>query len=294
MGDYKEFCNYYLTPLNQYANRIPNWTFLSVTQLANGYTDAESKQNKDGISCYFSALMCKYWGLIKYFNETKGVPFEDCYDWIVDGLLKGLKYKRWQDPNYEVSKERDGARKVFNRCIWSVMNRYFQKINKVSFKANTVTSSLDEYIESKGIIEDYGIDESMALYDDGVDEYEKMENEMVVDNIINKYIKQDQIFKAMIVDIICYQDAFRYENTSKERFSKPLIVRNINKIKSEDYYLKYFCSKYKVDFTSAKELILNKLNGRCNNTISVWLNRLIDKTLKELRNNKGLIEGYAN
>lgn len=294
MASYKDFCDDYLTPLNKDANMIENWTFMTKTQLANGYLDAEAKQNQSNMSHYFSALVCKYWGLVQYFSSLKGVPFEVSYDWIVDGLMKGLKYKRWQDENYDVSKEEDGATKVFNRCIWSVMNRYFQKMNKISSKINTLTISLDEYVEFKGVAEDYVVKDSMALYNDGVDEYERLEGEMIVDNIINRYIKKDQIFKAMIVDIICYQNAFVDENKSTERFSRPLVVRNFNKMKKEDYYLNYFCDKYKVDFNTTKELVLNKLNGRCNNTISVWLNKLIDKTLNELKKDKGLMEGYAN
>ena len=287
---YNDFCEDYLKPLNREANMIPNWTFMSKTQLANGYSEAELKNDTQGMSHYFSAIVCKYWGFIPYFcNANKTLSYDTCYNWIVDGIMKGLRYKRWQDQESKLSKDIDGAKKVFDRCIWSVMNQYYVNLNRVNNKIISKAISLDALIDMRDVPEDILNISKASLYEE-VNEYEKLENESIVDDIINNYITKQEIFKAMIVDTICYQNSFTNENTKEEAFSKNLVVRNINSIRKEDYYINYFCEKYKLNKDETKESVLSRLTDRHYNVVCKWLNKLIDRTLDELKKNRSLME----
>lgn len=81
------------------ADAIPNWEKIDKNVLANLYLENEHDEVKR--EEYLSALVCRYWHNIgSQYNESKNsVNIEECYDWLLNALLRALKNRKWTDPH---------------------------------------------------------------------------------------------------------------------------------------------------------------------------------------------------
>lgn len=147
------------------ASIIKNWQTMNKNDLINAYIDNEKDENLR--SAYFSAIMCRYWGNIgKYYTSSKasGFTIEDCYSWLVEAIMIGLKYRKWRDSNNQLSKDKNAPDKVINRCIFSRRRYYYYISNLKKNKGEYNKVSLDDsnVISSKN--NKYLIDTSFTPY----------------------------------------------------------------------------------------------------------------------------------
>lgn len=278
----------------QDANYINDWKKMTKTQLANLYCDYDENGNTAMANHCFSGLMCKYWYMIPYlYNKNKNLKLdiEEYHSWIVESLMIGLKYRRWRDSNFAISKDVNGAEKVFNQCITSTRQRYYKYINQDKRKINLSTLSLDTpyqelNLETSSNIEG-GDSQLDSLIDENANNWEKNQNCI---EIVNHYLSKGDIISAIIIDGICFQDSWSSGYTNKnvddhiERvretyFSISYLTRYLKEINSASFK-KYFNKTYKLSKKEDLNEVVSKLSESQNRTIHKYIN----KTLEKLRN----------
>lgn len=285
------------------ANKIENWKEMSKTELANGYCDAEDAGDKDLRDSYFSALMCKYWYMVPFlFKQNPGfkLDIEDFVEWIEESLLKGLQYKRWRDPEFEVSKDENGAEKVFNRCIWSTVKAKYkwsnQDVRKINFEVYSLDTIQDSKKYKKKNVED---DTSFELRDttDTNKEVERQESRDIISTIIDYFVKKNDYMSMLIIDSIAYGDSFKFTQEKRQetdgeetievkdsfmQFEPKRIVTLLNKldILNAEYYTKHY---------KANQELLKLVITDIKTTNNKQLYQKIENTLLTIRTNKELL-----
>lgn len=255
--------NAYYKSLESCVKDIPNWNFLSITELANSYCDYFDKGDRFTSDKYHCAIICRYWYMVSYIYERRTGnmllwTYEDCQDIVIDGINRALTYRGWRDESQPVSKEINGAKKVIDRCIYTEEMRAIKKLNTKKRQDELGTLSL-EYT--------YDIEEgTTTLVNAIVDPSSMLENDdyLLCKDVVNYYIRKGNYKNAIIVDSIC--------------FKKPP-VKLLNKIDAS--YVDYFCKKYSVD--------KDKVTCACNKLVTLsdgGIKRIVSATLKDLRSKK--------
>ena len=211
------------------AKILGDYQAMTKTELANGYCDAVDSGDEFMKDRYFAAIFCRYYYMVTYIYDRRTgnmvtMSFEDCQDIVMDGLLRGLEYRGWRDETQDVSKEVNGAKKVFDRCITTELRRYIKKLEAQKRIPEGEILSLEyEYQgdDGKSTLLDY-IEDTRSLDD--------IEGDLLCRSIVNYYIEKNNYRNAIIVDGICYQGN---------------VLKNLNNISEE--YIKYFSNKYTVD-----------------------------------------------
>lgn len=278
-----------------------NWRNLTKTQLANAYCDADESGDNKLRDHYFSALMCKYSYMTTVFYQRRNsvlmrLAIEDFHGWVAESLMKGLKYRRWRDPEFKhLYNNPNGAEIVFNRCFFSTEKRYYKYYNQDCRKINYISyCTLDDIIpgtneDSDNLYEIDNIvdpDAEFDVYDSGRD-------------VVQYYLNKGQILQALIVDGIGYQDTFKDEKIIKteidcegnefntERvnstFNSRKLVKHLNNL--DDVFVKYFIDNYNVNKSILTDCINKTVKLR-----NTKLYTVIDNTLTDLRTNKEIRE----
>lgn len=292
-----------------YANNIKNWQNKSKTDLANGFIQAEEENNDLLLNSYFAALMCKYWYMIPYLykqNRCLKLEIEEYVSLIEDSLRKGLSYRRWQDKSFEVSKEKDGAEKVFNRCIWSVIKGQYKFSNFYNNKINYETLSLDELKEKVQNKNSDCVEINLDQYEieDFNNYMNKQNSKNNIKDIIEYFIYNEDYIGAVIVDLIAYGECFKTykeKNIMKDidtsenieiknsviQFEPKKIISLLNKLKVEN--INYYKCNYDLNQEMMKNCLL-KINKIPNKK----LYEKIDNTLLTIKNNNNLLSILLN
>lgn len=292
-----------------YANNIKNWQNKSKTDLANGFIQAEEENNDLLLNSYFAALMCKYWYMIPYLykqNRCLKLEIEEYVSLIEDSLRKGLSYRRWQDKSFEVSKEKDGAEKVFNRCIWSVIKGQYKFSNFYNNKINYETLSLDELKEKVQNKNSDCVEINLDQYEieDFNNYMNKQNSKNNIKDIIEYFIYNEDYIGAVIVDLIAYGECFKTykeKNIMKDidtnekieiknsviQFEPKKIISLLNKLKVENI------NYYKYNYDLNQEMMKNCLL-KINKIPNKKLYEKIDNTLLTIKNNNNLLSILLN
>ena len=291
------------------ADNIPGWENMTKTAIANMYTKYEKENNEIGMNNCFGALMCKYWYMVPYlYSRHKGfrLDIEDFVSFIEDAIIVGLHYKHWQNDSYDISKDKDGAEKIFNRCIYSRINRMYGYTNHYNRRINYETFSLD------GLKEEMKRHSEHKLTDEDMNfEFEEVDSEMARQNsrdniksIFEYFISIDDYVSALIIDLIAYGKCFKNyseKQTFKDidsgedievkqsviKFEPKKVVTLLNKLKESD--IAYYRHNYLLNQAMMKQC-LNKVSKIPNNT----LYEKINTTLSTIRDNKDLLDLLQN
>ena len=294
------------------ANRIENWKEMTKTQLANGYCDAEDNNDMDLRDSYFSALMCKYWYMIPYiYNHNKGfrLDIEDFVEWIEESLLKGLSYRRWRDESFDISKDPDGAEKIFNRCIWSTEKRMYKWSNQEVRKINFETFSLDEICDksrkkymnlktNSNVSDDIHAVFEVRDTTETNKEVERQDSRDTISSIVDYFVNKGDYLSALIIDSIAYGDSYKYSNekykvdedgekveftNSFAQFEPKRVVSMLNKL--DENNLDYYDKNYKIN----REALLSVVKSiKTINNKKIY--QKINTTLDDIKNNRELLE----
>lgn len=265
-----------------------------ITQLANGYCDADEAGDEDLRSKYFAALMVRYWFKIYDYDKSSKssrLEIEDYTSWLYEALELAFSNRRWRDPNNKLYTDKNGPDKVINMCCSTVRLRHYYTYNLDKNKINYLTDSIDRQVEL------YGDAAEAAQITSG------SSNSSAIDTIISMLVKDNKILEAIIVDGICYQDTFKEfktkynykdEETGEEdvtyryshEFNQHMLINHLKALVQDDeevrsIFLNYFGNSYGIEkdqYEDALTIIESSNNQK--------LYTYIRKTLYELKNSK--------
>lgn len=185
----------------RYADHVVGWKTMNKNDLINLYLEHENTEPER--SYYFSALMCRYWSNVyKFYRTSKSTRLElsDFTSWLAEAFFVAFKYRRWKDPSSRLYTDPQAPDKVVNRCIYSTRMRYYQYYNMNKRRLNFQTDSIERQLETFGNMADVN---KYLIAEDVIKEDEKWKQ------LINHYLSIDNIFIAIILDLICFDDVFR-------------------------------------------------------------------------------------
>ena len=253
------------------ASQIEGWETMNKNDLANLYLD--NIDNPVLKEAYFSTLVLRYWGNInKFYSQFyNSVTVEQCYDWLINGLLYALGHARWRDADTSVYGDPNGPDKVINRCILCEKQAYFQFTNMKKRKANFATSSVEALQEELG---------DAALPQSNDDIHEETEVKLYED-LIAKCFDEKKYFAAFLLDRIINFDVFDKKVDEHKITHIILSKRKLIKLihNPDESYKQYFLDRYGVN-----ENTYDKVAKWCRELS--YQNTGINRTLKLLAKGK--------
>ena len=282
------------------ANIIQGWKNMTKTELANGFCNydelEQTPHNKSMKEHYFSALMCKYSYMITYMysrrqSVLRRLDIDDYHDWVVEGLLTGLKYRRWRDPQFkDLYNNPNGAEVVFNRCFYSIERKYYKYYNQDCRKLGYTTLSLEDEIDSNTNENNEGSDK-IHLEDIVEDSITNEIHPNMCRDMVQYYLNKGKILEALIVDGIGYHATFKETKSDvveevggkkvntfykKKEFSPKEMVNHL--VNLGPHFINYFHKNYNI-----QNDVLENCIKKIETTKRTKLYSIIDATLTEMK-----------
>lgn len=228
----------YLNLYEQQANAIPDWRKINKNKLCNLYI--ENEHNVKLREAYFSAIIARYWpAMTKLYQRCSfGISIEDCYQWLVDGVLYALEHRSWLDENSPLYKDPNGPDKVINRCLKSKRLTHYQLLNKDKRVANLNTISIDASEDDLG---DYAQD-SLGLTSDT----DGSPLETALDKMVKDCLDSHNYFTAILLDLIIYSDILEESGETNPDLLTLISKRKLHYIliNEADKWVKDFCFRH--------------------------------------------------
>lgn len=253
------------------ASVIHNYDKISCTELANKYIEKKNSLLADN---YFAALIINNWSTIYKLKSSvlfcKNITCEDCYDWLVQGILAVLKDKKWLDKSSSLYQDPNAFDKMLTIAISHIRISSLKYLSRKCRIGDNYTCSLDEMKENIGFDFPYTDSDTSNT-----------------DYIVQYYIDHDRIFDALLVDLICYGDTQVYDQRLKRlKFSPIKLSSNLSLLNNK--YIETFVNKY----NNVCDQHLIDIRNWVNETESYTVARKIRTTFKKIRddlcNNKDL------
>lgn len=272
---YEELANYW----------IPNWKKLNINDIINLYVENENKNPKLA-QAYLGAIFCKYWFYIKYFyykSCNSKISPEECYNWLVDGILLCLNYRAWLNPANKLYGDPNGPDKAMNICIITYRQAFYQYSNYDCRKLNYEVINTEDILVKLNNI-NYNKDSS-EVNDDRLTKifnYEEKGYDYVdssIKNIVVKSFNKGNYFLAFMIDNICrYSEPFRYDsNKNIKRFSKKKLCAYMHNLNS--LYIKSFSFTYNI----GEPIVVRAIKENISILNTVCIRKNIDKNLEYLK-----------
>ena len=301
------------------AKRLGDYKSISKTDLANGYCDGDESGDEIRKGAYWAALMLRYWFRIYEWasnSQSTHLQIVDYVDWLNDSLVDAFYYRSWRweyqavvkngrfiewkldeqgnkvsNPHY-YKIDPDAADKSINYFCGARRAKEYQALNKQKRKVHMTAISLDQQVDDNG---DY-ILTNESLHDTNEDNY-------YIEYLVQKYIKQNRLIEALIVDGIACQDSFKettkvyYTSHIDERgievkdkrydcqssFDIRKLVKHLSTI-NQEFMQDYFVIEYDIPLE-----VGNKIYDKLKTLNNAKLRNLIKKTLGNL-----ISEGVAD
>lgn len=259
--------------LRSCASSIPDWEKMSKSQLMRECI--KYQPNSLDYQAYMSAILCKYWYLIKTYKEIdkQFATEEDIFDWMCDALMYTLKNHKWDD-SPEKYKENAPA-SIFSTVFKCTRITAYQSSNRNKRKINPTLSSIEK------IYDDYNVE---PFYREATDD---IINNVITDyhilTIVKSYFEKHKFMNAFVVDNIINGDVFGkvesgiYLNMQKMKQSL---------LKMDDRYIESFSDTYGVEEDEVRKAVNNitkMSNKKINDAILLTLKELsIDNKIKDM------------
>ena len=203
------------------------------------------KHEHDNMSeIFYAAIVCRYWGYAGrlYTQCNKHVPFEQCYDTIIDVINYVLEKRVWENPKSSLYQDHKAADKAFHMVYKRQRGVLLANLNAYKRRSNFNTLSIDK------VREDYKDSTDGFLF-----EIEDPSTSKTISFIKSISDKSDPI-KTLVLDQICFGDSFRAGQVNIN-----MIINNIFSLSEDD--LKHISLLYDLDII---ELIskLQKVNSK--------------------------------
>ena len=214
-------------------------------------------ENDELGECFYAGIICRFWGYAGkiYIQCNRHVPFEECYDCIIDSIKYVLKNRVWEKPNSSLYNDKTGP----DKAMHIAMKR--QKAIMLSkYTANRRLSNFNTL----------SIDEAHENYSDAADGIYNLYNEE--DNLrsyILEYFEKDDYLCGIFLDIICY---------SNINYSVKNVIKYLKGLNNND--ISYYVTYYNINRKKFVKLI-NEIKHMPNNLLELKLNSLLYKIRKD-------------
>ena len=222
------------------------WKDYNINDLFFKYIERENEKDAD---CYFSGIVCRVWGYAGrvYTQCNRHVPFEECYDCVIDTVRYVLKKRVWENPESSLYGDHSAPDKAFHIALRRQKGIMLAKLNTHMRKSNFNVLSIDEFHDE---------------YSDSADGllFEMSTSESDVHHLISNYFYNDDYLNGLFLDLICYNG---YDEISLHRIIKD--IRSLNKRCFDYYRLNYVLNEERFKETlkeirkCSDRLLLNKL-----------------------------------
>ena len=251
---------------------------MNKNDLINAYIDHENDEPLR--NAYFSAIMCRYWGNIgKYYTASKasGFTIEDCYSWLVEAIMIGLKYRKWRDPSNPLSKDKNAPDKVINRCIFSRRRYYYYIANLKKNKGEYNKISLDDNEKITADYNEYAADYSH------ISDKRSLELQLAVHHLF----KHNCWFEGFLLNYIYLNDFTTYNKTQDiYKVDTCTLSQNLSTLSYSQFANTFQAAEQKSEKIEALYADLKSLS-------SSKLKKLIKTSLENIKNNKELREALC-
>ena len=219
---YKTILEHIYDTYRKSADEI-GWKNYSINELFFKYIEHENEPDADN---YFAGIVCRVWGYAGriYVQCNRHIPFEECYDCVIDTIRYVLNKRVWEDPNSSLYKDPTAPDKAFHVAVKRQRGIMLAKLNTNMRKSNFNVLSLDEFHDE---------------YSDAADGllFEINNSEDNVIHLISSYFYSNDYLNAIFLDLICYN------NYSK--FSLQRIIKDLKSLNMDCF--EYYDSTYVVD-----------------------------------------------
>lgn len=182
-------------------------------------------------NAYLSALIYKTRGYAgRVYSQCKGhVPYEQCYDVLLDTINYVMKKRVWLNPESSLYNDPSAPDKAFHIVLKRQKGILLASLNTDKRVANFNSLSVDEFRENYN-------DATEGLLDIA-------ENNSENNSLVN-YISSKEPLEILILDQICFNNYTNFEQVAK----------NIKKLDFTDELISYYNNKYDMkpdDYSSA-------------------------------------------
>ena len=182
-------------------------------------------EHDDKAEAYFAGIVCRFWGhsARMWLQCNKHIPFEYCYDCIIDAIKYVLKKRVWENPKSSLYKDPTGPDKAMHISMKRQKAIVLSKFNAKRRLSNFNTLSIDEAHENYNDSAD-----GLLFGSSSGDDYMRI--------FISEYFDKGQYLEGLILDSICY---------SNDTYKESNIIKNLRELSEKD--LDYFITNYDVD-----------------------------------------------
>lgn len=175
----------------------------SIDELADAYCDAVDTNNETLKNIYISALILRFWHKIdKMYKANTVAPcleYEDFFWWLYEAIEYACKYRGWRDTEKGLN-----AQQCINKCIDTIKLQKYYNLRLDKNKTVNYCKSMNTIIG-----EDDGNYQTLADVLEAEDnDYDTSSYDVM--RLIQKYINNNKIIEAIIIDNIAFNDVNRY------------------------------------------------------------------------------------
>lgn len=192
------------------------WTKYNQNDLFFEYINHEDDDLKEK---FYAGIVCRYWGYTgkMYLQCNKHVPFEQCYDVLIDTINYVLDKRVWLNPESSLYGDKTAPDKAFHMVLKRQRSILLSNLTAFKRKTNFNTLSIDEIHEkysdaAEGLFEIYSTSEH---------EWELVD-----------FIKNHDPLEIIILDRICFGEWRTLKNIVK-------LIKNLDESYSEYYNISY-------------------------------------------------------
>lgn len=179
---------------------------------------------------FYAAIVCRYWGYTGriYLQCNKHIPFEQCYDILIDTINYVLEKRVWENETSSLYGDSRAPDKAFHMVLKRQRSILLANLTAYKRKTNFNTLSIDE-------IHDKYNDAAEGLFDI----YSFSEPTTLRDYIVSR----SNTMEIIILDIICFSEWKTLKNVIK-------LIKNLD-ISSYEYYN----SHYEISYEDLNQVI---------------------------------------
>ena len=258
----------------------------SIDELADAYCDATDTNNENLKNIYISALILRFWSKIdKMYKSNTVAPsleYEDFFEWLYEAIEYACKYRGWKDPTKNLN-----AQQCINKCIETIKLQKYYNLRLDKNKTVNYCTSMDAPICG-------GDDDESKSLGDTLEAEERVDDHSTdaVVSLIQKYINNNKIIEAILLDNIAFNDVQKHTkkvvkatNTEGEvckytehssEFWPYKLVQIVSQLPST--YKRSFMTRYRISEEKLSTVLdaLDKVNNQ-------KLYKYLKLTLEELR-----------
>lgn len=188
----------------QLADQI-DWTKYNPNEL---FIECLKHENDPLYENFFAAIICRFWGHSGriFVQCNRHVPFEECYDCIINAAMYVLKNRVWENKESSLYGDPTGPDKAMHIAIKRERSIMLSRHNAKKRLSNFNTISIDNAHES------YSDAADGLLFGVGITNID-------VDRLISNYfLSQNSYLDGLILDSICYncKTSFKISDIIKE------------------------------------------------------------------------------